>query len=569
MLAPGDQVGKYLLGRKLGQGGFGVVYRAHDASLDREVALKFLHPEHVANPQILQRFLQEARSAAKIMHPGIVTVFECGQITEVKGSAAGLAYIAMELLVGESLTDRLARSGRLAPLSAMEIARQVAAALEAAHRAGIVHRDLKPDNIFLVQDPAVRGGERIKVLDFGIAKLGRAATSSVQTQSMMVFGTPRYMSPEQCKSAAGVDHRSDIYTLGAILFELVCGVPPFVGEPGELIAQHLLVPPPTVHSIVADAPPALDKLVASMLAKKPEGRPSSMAAVQLALENEGAEFSGVAPTMAADAIAAISLPTPRPGSHGGFGAAPSARPGSQGGFGVQPPKQFLGSTNPTTLGAAASSAVIPKSKKRGRATSFAIGGALVLAGAVAAIFATRGGDDKPLAAAIAPTVDAPKLDAPKLAPEPPKPAIAVQPPTPPPPAPPEPKTVPQPPPKAVGKTVPHTAPVIAGMGSIALTSRPVCDILVDGAPAGLHTPQRELKLTAGRHRITLVDVDLKIRDTFVVDVKVGGSQAVDKDYLPKETPKEIPKEVPKEIPKETPKEPPKKDGTINPFAKKP
>ncbi len=218
-LEPRTQIGKYVLGRKLGSGGFGVVFRASDASLDREVALKFLHPEHTANPQILQRFLQEARSAAKIMHPGIVTVFECGQMTEANGAA----YIAMELLVGESLTDRLARSGRLAPAAAMEVCRQVAAALEAAHRIGIVHRDLKPDNIFIVHDSAMRGGERVKVLDFGIAKLGRAATSSVQTQSMMVFGTPRYMSPEQCKSAANVDHRSDIYTLGAILFELLTG----------------------------------------------------------------------------------------------------------------------------------------------------------------------------------------------------------------------------------------------------------------------------------------------------------------------------------------------------------
>ena len=165
MLAPGTEIGKYVLGRKLGQGGFGVVFSAHDASLDREVALKFLHAEHTATPQMLQRFLQEARSAAKIAHPCIVTVYECGTMPTDAAGAAGAAYIAMELLVGESLTDRLARSGRLAPDAAIEVARQVASALDAAHRMGIVHRDLKPDNIFLVHDPAVRGGERTKVLD--------------------------------------------------------------------------------------------------------------------------------------------------------------------------------------------------------------------------------------------------------------------------------------------------------------------------------------------------------------------------------------------------------------------
>src|SRR5215467_9788322 len=135
MISSGAQIGKYRLGKKLGQGGFGVVFLAQDTSLDREVALKFLNPEHTTSAQILQRFLQEARSAAKISHPGIVTVYECGE-------THGTAFIAMEKLEGESLTDRLARSGRLAPDSAMEIGRQVASALEAAHRAGIVHRDL-------------------------------------------------------------------------------------------------------------------------------------------------------------------------------------------------------------------------------------------------------------------------------------------------------------------------------------------------------------------------------------------------------------------------------------------
>ena len=551
MLAPGTEIGKYVLGRKLGQGGFGVVFSAHDASLDREVALKFLHAEHTATPQMLQRFLQEARSAAKIAHPGIVTVYECGTMPTDAAGAGGAAYIAMELLVGESLTDRLARSGRLAPAAAIEVARQVASALDAAHRMGIVHRDLKPDNIFLVHDPAVRGGERTKVLDFGIAKLGRAATSSVQTQSMMVFGTPRYMSPEQCKSAANVDARSDIYTLGCILFELVTGQPPYVGEPGELIAQHLLVPPPTAISIIADLPVALDKLIAVMLAKNPDARPPSMAAVQLALETSGTDSPGVAPTLAADALSLVPQTAP-----GVLGVRPAVFMGS-----TDPTVAPRALANPTTLGVATgSSSSAPAVRGGGRGWMYAALG-LVAVGALGAVaFGMRGGGEAPKqAAAPTPTEVAaatPVTPTPAPAPiEKPAPVEAA-------PAKPE--------PVAPAKTLPKSAPAhgstppAAGTGSITLTSRPVCDILVDGTPAGLHTPQRELKLPAGRHKITLVDADARIKDSFVVEVKAGGTQTIVKDYLPKEPAKDV---VPTEPPPVDPA--PKKDGTINPFAHKP
>ena len=338
----GMRIGKYELGRKLGQGGFGLVFVARDTGLDRDVALKFLHPEHTASAEILRRFLQEARSAAKIAHPGIVTVFECGQVTG-SASADGVAYIAMELLHGESLSDRLQRAGRLDVDHAIEITRQVASALEAAHAAGIIHRDLKPDNIFLVRDPAMPGGERVKVLDFGIAKLAQGAQSGVQTQSMMVFGTPRYMSPEQCRSAAHIDHRSDIYTLGCILYELVVGAPPFTGETGELIAKHQLVAPMTAKSIIGDLPEDLDALITSMLAKNPADRPQTMTAVQRALEARGALQAGVAPTLAPDAslpritpaagyrarksapIGAASAPTTLGGASGQWDGEPVAR----------------------------------------------------------------------------------------------------------------------------------------------------------------------------------------------------------------------------------------------------
>ncbi|MGN6109701.1 MAG: serine/threonine-protein kinase, partial [Kofleriaceae bacterium] len=187
------QVGKYELRARLGRGTFGLVYVAHDPDLDRPVALKLLDPAFASNPDILQRFLREARATARIAHPGVVTVLDAGCAPAGSGI---VAFIAMELLGGESLASRLARSGRLAPATAVEIARQVACALEAAHRADVLHRDLKPDNIHLVPDPASPTGERVKVLDFGLAKLGNHGHTALNT----VFGTPRYMSPEQSRS---------------------------------------------------------------------------------------------------------------------------------------------------------------------------------------------------------------------------------------------------------------------------------------------------------------------------------------------------------------------------------
>jgi len=270
------RIGKYDLCDKLGRGAFGVVYQARDPSLERDIAIKVLRLRHRTNGDIVQRFLQEARATARIAHPGIVTIYDCGLVEASRGPTA---FIAMELLAGESLTKRLARSGRIAPALAIEIVRQVASALEAAHRVDVLHRDLKPDNIYLVPDPAMPSGERIKILDFGLAKLGHGGHTQVQN----VFGTPRYMSPEQCRSSAQVDHRGDIYALGCILFELVTGGPPFDGNVRQVIDRHQRVCPPRARSIAPECPAALDDLIAGMLAKDPLARPQTMAAVQLQL----------------------------------------------------------------------------------------------------------------------------------------------------------------------------------------------------------------------------------------------------------------------------------------------
>ena len=309
--APGLHVGRYEVLTKLGQGGFGIIYVGRDTELDRDVALKFLRPEHVTRPDVVMRFLQEARAAAKINHPGIVTVFECGQVTNTNTRADGTVYIAMELLAGESLAQRLKRERLLPPAIALGITRQLCSALQAAHVAGIVHRDLKPDNIFLVPDLAMRDGIRVKILDFGVAKLADGQfgpSGGVRTHSAMVLGTPTYMSPEQCRSSAKVDHRSDIYAVGCILYELLCGARPYDGDAGEQIAKHQLAPVPVARTVNPAIPAELDALVSQMLAKTPDERPGSMEFVDEALATfERAPTQPVLP-----ARSPSNLPAPPP-----------------------------------------------------------------------------------------------------------------------------------------------------------------------------------------------------------------------------------------------------------------
>jgi serine/threonine protein kinase len=283
----GLRFGKYELIRKLAEGGMGTIFIARDASLDRELVIKFLLPEHANNPQVVQRFLQEGRSLAKIVHPGIVTVYETGEVQGTRTHADGCAYIVMELLHGETLAQRLKRVGRLTVTVAMEVCRQVANALQAAHELGIIHRDLKPDNIMLVRDAALSLGERAKVLDFGIAKIAKsAAGSDNSTQVGLVFGTPIYMSPEQAKSTASAGTASDVYSLGCILFELLVGRPPFDGSMAELIAHHILTPPPVPSAQAPGIPPHLDQVIGAMMAKNPDERPGSMKVVEAILEEK-------------------------------------------------------------------------------------------------------------------------------------------------------------------------------------------------------------------------------------------------------------------------------------------
>ena len=300
---PGELIGRrYRLEDKLAQGAFGLVFRAHDITLDRVVALKILNPDHASKRDIVRRFLQEATAAARVVHPGVVTILDCGQFN-------GGAYIAMDLLDGESLTDRLEHSGRLLAHDAIEIARQIAAALETAHTAGVLHRDLKPDNIFLVSDSAMPDGLRVKLLDFGLAKVefeddGTSLSGPRRrTRVQSVFGTPRYMSPEQCRSSTNIDHRSDIYALGCILFELLTGAPPYTGEIDAVLAAHIDAPIPRVSTFIS-CTQQLDALIVQLLAKDPKSRLQSMTAVRRALDSLPLGRMGSSPAM-------VRTPTPR------------------------------------------------------------------------------------------------------------------------------------------------------------------------------------------------------------------------------------------------------------------
>jgi serine/threonine protein kinase len=275
-IGEGSVLGAYRLVHRLGSGGMGTVWMAEHTMLGRRAAVKLLHDALTRHAEMVTRFFNEARAATAISDPGIVQVFDFGQLSD------GTVYIVMELLDGEPLDRRLAR-GALGLGQALHLMRQVAGSLGAAHAAGIVHRDLKPENIFIVHDPEVSGGERTKILDFGIAKLA-SHDSGVKTQTAALMGTPVYMSPEQCRGAGSVDQRADIYSLGCVLFALVTGRPPFVAEgSGEVIAMHLREQPPLPSSIVHRIPKDVDALIMRCLAKDADHRFASGAALASAL----------------------------------------------------------------------------------------------------------------------------------------------------------------------------------------------------------------------------------------------------------------------------------------------
>src|SRR5918992_4187770 len=250
---------RYLIVRKLGAGGMADVYLAEDQELGRRVALKILNDRHANDDQFVERFRREAKNAAGLSHPNIVSIYD-------RGEAEGTYYIAMEHLDGRNLKELIVARGPAPVRIAVDYTRQILAALRFSHRHGIVHRDIKPHNVLVDREG------RLKVTDFGIARAGAAGAASQMTEAGSIVGTAQYLSPEQAKGAA-VDQRSDIYSVGIVLYELLTGRLPFTGEtPFEIAMKHLSEIPKPPSEVRPDVPADLDMVVLRALAKDPEDR---------------------------------------------------------------------------------------------------------------------------------------------------------------------------------------------------------------------------------------------------------------------------------------------------------
>ena len=273
---PVQSIGNFVLDRLVAEGGWGRVYSAEHPAIGRRVAVKVLRADLASNTEALSRFFNEARAANQIQNEHVVEILDFGQLP------SGQPYIIMEWLEGRSLAQLLALEGPLELGRALHILRQAAHAIEAAHAQGVVHRDLKPDNIFLI---ARRGDpDFVKLVDFGIAKLATPRAGSHKTGTGVPMGTPAYMSPEQCSGEATVDHRTDIYSFGVILYELATGQRPFQAEGlGALLLKQMTERPSPPSHFNPHVPAALERAILRLLEKDPSMRPQSMAEVLLDL----------------------------------------------------------------------------------------------------------------------------------------------------------------------------------------------------------------------------------------------------------------------------------------------
>jgi beta-lactam-binding protein with PASTA domain/predicted Ser/Thr protein kinase len=260
--------GRYQVGELLGYGGMAEVHRGRDLRLGRDVAIKMLRTDLARDDTFQLRFRREAQNAASLNHPAIVAVYDTGE--ERGSSGESLPYIVMEYVNGRTLKEVLAVEGRLMPRRALEIVAEICSALEFSHRHGIIHRDIKPGNVMLTQTG------QIKVMDFGIAR-ALAASGSTMTQTSAVIGTAQYLSPEQARGES-VDARSDVYATGCVLYELLCGQPPFVGDsPVSVAYQHVREDARPPSLLNRDVTPAIDAVVLKALAKNPLNRYQSAA----------------------------------------------------------------------------------------------------------------------------------------------------------------------------------------------------------------------------------------------------------------------------------------------------
>jgi len=267
--------GRFRIEREIGTGGMGTVYLATHLGLDRPVAVKIIKREFAGDADVAERFLREARTMAKLRHPNAAMIFDAGNLPD------GRHFIVMEFVEGETLSQALARQGRFSAIRAVEIATQICDVLEEAHRLGIIHRDLKPSNILL-------GPRGVCVLDFGVAKVLASSAESTatcaSTGSGQLIGTPRYMSPEQCLGQR-VGARSDLYSLGVLLYEMLAGRPPFVDPlQSALLIKQATAPAPPLPKLRPDIGRPLALAVHTLLAKRPDDRPRTAAIAKAVLE---------------------------------------------------------------------------------------------------------------------------------------------------------------------------------------------------------------------------------------------------------------------------------------------
>jgi eukaryotic-like serine/threonine-protein kinase len=412
----GQTIGNYRVTAKVGEGGMGSVYLAEHPQIGKRVALKVLHAEFAYNQDVVTRFFNEAKAVNDIGHPNIVDIIDFGVFP---GTNPGekFVYFMMEYLTGQTLTELVRSESALPPERAFAIALQCADALSASHRCGIVHRDLKPDNVMLPQRNQRRGEtattgigmqkDAVKLLDFGIAKLTGDKPGSSRTRTGIVMGTPAYMSPEQCEGSGTVDHRTDIYALGIVLYEMLTGRVPFLGQGyGAVLVQHLTqkpIPPSQIRPV----PPHVDAVVLKALEKSPDMRFPNMDEFMRALtdpvgyvEHHGGLANFLQRRITSDALPAPQgswqpavsavMPTMMAPSSPSLAAYQTQPPAAVSAYQTQPPASLTAYPHPT----------VPPTATRSKKLPIIVGVTLALAGAVIAAV-TLGGKPAPKKADVA------------------------------------------------------------------------------------------------------------------------------------------------------------------------
>jgi tRNA A-37 threonylcarbamoyl transferase component Bud32 len=382
---------RYEVLRRVGSGGMGAVYAGKQAAVGREVAMKVLRSDLMSNEMVKERFRREAEIIGKLRHPNTIQLIDYGETTD------GLAVMVMELLIGQPLSDRLKQLGPMPTLDALRIGMEIAGSLAEAHGQGLVHRDLKPGNIFLVE---VAGKNHAKVLDFGIARMLDEEATRI-TSTGQVFGTPRYMSPEQGLASGEVDSRSDIYSLGLIIYECLVGNPPFVANTSiQYLSAHATLPPPKLRDALPGAPSELEELVDRCLAKERQNRVQTADLVAEGLRRIALKLETGAEMASARARSSVPPAAPTTGGPGGPSHSQVSLLGTGGGGGAgRPPEGPTGTMiavdkDPSRPDMRGFDAPPPSLQKRKSALPMVLAGVIVL-GIVGAVFARgylSGGD---------------------------------------------------------------------------------------------------------------------------------------------------------------------------------